>query len=313
MANQKVKNRFLSQRCFIRAFIGCTIMASLVAPAISQESKPFDPYAGMTPVESKRLDVIVAAEAPLGSDAWHTEKLRQSPRHRETITLAAEGRNRQALVVSPTTKEPVPVVLMIPEDQGLNNWAADMADQIAAMGYIVIVPDFLSGRGPNGGGRSSFPDIKSAMYNLIHIKEADLTADTNAWADYGNHLTGSNHKLAVVGFGWGGGRAFWWATQRHDLTAAFIFYDTAPPASALAGLNAPVYAFYADHDARVTRQLETIKTNMQAAGKKYDSVLYPGSDHMFVRLGDEPGNINPANLEARSAALARLQELLASM
>jgi carboxymethylenebutenolidase len=202
---------------------------------------------------------------------------------------------------------------MIPEDQGLSAWAMDMADEIAGMGYIVIVPDFLSGRGPNDGGQPSFGGIKAVMYSLIHIKEPELTGDMNAWADYGNRLPGSNHKLAVVGFGWGGGRAFWWATQRHDLTRAFIFYDTAPPAPALAGISAPVYAFYADHDARVTRQLDAVKANMTAAGKKYEAIRYPDSDHMFVRLGDEPGNTNPGNIQARTASLAKLQDLLASM
>lgn len=303
----------ISGRNLRQVFAAYIVAAAMVSPGFSQQVQQPDPFAGISPEQSKRLDAIVAAEAPLGSTAWHMDKLRQSPRRRETVTLPGEGRNRQAFVVWPMNKEQVPVVLMAAEDQGVNNWAMDMADQIAAMGYIVIVPDFLSGRGPNGGGQDSFPGMKAVMYNLLRIKEADMTADLNAWADYGDHLTGSNHKLAVAGFGWGGGRAFWWATQRHDLAAAFIFYDTAPPPAALAGLTAPVYAFYAENDARVTRSLEATKANMAAAGKKYEWVQYPHSDHMFVRLGDEPGNTNPANIQARSASLAKLQELLAGM
>jgi carboxymethylenebutenolidase len=49
---------------------------------------------------------------------------------------------------------------------------------------------------------------------------------------------------------------------------------------------------------------------MLAAGKQYEPVIYPGSEHMFVRLGEEPGNKNAANIEARARSLARLQEIL---
>jgi carboxymethylenebutenolidase len=260
----------------------------------------------------QQLDAILGAEVPLGSDAWHELKLDQSPRHHEIARIPGGARTLQAFVVYPAVKTPATVVVMIPEDQGLNNWARDMADQIAAMGYIVIVPDVLAGYGPKGGGRADFPDTRSAMMVLgtLTSVEKSMTADFNAWADYGKKLPQANGKLAVVGFAWGAGRAFWFATQRKDLNAAFIFYDWAPPAEALADVTAPVYGFYAENDTRVEKTLESTKATMASLGKKYEQVIYPGADHMFVRLGDEPGNTNPANIEARSRSLARLQELL---
>ena len=57
--------------------------------------------------------------------------------------------------------------------------------------------------------------------------------------------------LAVVGFCWGGGKSFAFATHRKDLSAAFVFYGT-PPAD-VATITAPVYGFYGGNDARVTR------------------------------------------------------------
>jgi carboxymethylenebutenolidase len=280
------------------------------AVAFSQESDP-----AKAREHERALDQIVAAEAKLGSDGWRAEMLGQSPRHHELVKISGGARTLEAFVIYPDVKAKVPVVLMIPEDQGLNNWARNMADEIAAMGYIVIVPDMLSGRGPNGGGRNSFPDSRSviAAHSMLPANEGLMTADLNTWADYGQKLAQANGMLAVVGFAWGGGRAFWFATQRQDLSAAFIFYDAAPPAPALTGLKAPVYGFYATIDPRVTKSLETTKAAMAAAGKKYEAVIYPGSEHMFVRLGEEPGNTNPANIEARGRALVRLQELLGKM
>ena len=261
------------------------------------------------------IDRIVAAEAPYRNDSWRATKLAQSPRRHEVARIPSVSGTLEGFVVYPDTPKKVPVVLMIPEDQGLNNWARDMADQIAAMGYIVVVPDLLSGLGPNGGGRSSFTDLKSVLsaFSRLPAKEPMLTAELNAWADYGNMRPQSSGKLAVVGFAWGGGRAWWFATQRKDLTAALIFYDAAPSAEMLAGVTAPVYGFYAMSDPRVTKSLPDTMTAMAAAGRTYEAVIYPGSDHMFIRLGEEPGNQNPANIEARSRALSRLQEILKCM
>lgn len=185
-----------------------------------------------------------------------------------------------------------------------------MADEIAAMGAIAIVPDWLSGRGPNGGGRESFPDVKSALMANYDVTQEMTTADQNAWADWGEKLPQFNGKLASLGFGWGAGRAFWFATQRKDLSAAFIFYDWAPPESALAGLTAPVYGFYAEKDRRVEKTIEPTKALMAKLGKQYEAIDYPGSDHMFVRLGEMAADTNPANLYARNDSLARLQKLL---
>ena len=58
----------------------------------------------------------------------------------------------QAFVVYPDVSGKAPVMVMIHEIFGLSDWAKDMADELAAQGYIVIAPDLVSGVGPNGGG-----------------------------------------------------------------------------------------------------------------------------------------------------------------
>ena len=258
---------------------------------------------------SAQQDGIIKADLPYASDGWRAENLKQSPRRNEMVKAGA----RQAFVVYPTTKDKVPVVVMMPEDQGLNNWSKEMADTVAAMGAIVVVPDWLSGRGPNGGGRESFPDVKSALMANYDVTQEMTTGDQNAWADWAEKLPQFNGKLASLGFGWGAGRAFWFATQRKDLSAAFIFYDWAPPESALTGLTASVYGFYAETDTRVEKTIEPTKAIMARLGMKYEAVDYPAAEHMFVRLAEMAADNNPANLYARNDSLARLQKLIGGL
>ena len=65
-----------------------------------------------------------------------------------------------------------------------------------------------------------------------------------------------NGKLMVVGFCWGGNESFRFATNRPDLSAAFVFYGTPPAKEAIAKIKAPVYGFYGGNDARVTSTVE---------------------------------------------------------
>jgi carboxymethylenebutenolidase len=305
----KFKTEYAKQRRTLMGLAIAALALSYGALFAYSQQKPAT-QAEVEAARSKQQDNIIKADIPYANDGWRSENLSQSPRRHEMVKLPGEV--RQAFVVYPTA-EKAPVVVMMPEDQGLNNWSKEMADVIAAMGAIVIVPDWLSGRGPNGGGRESFPDAKSALMANFPVTREMTTADQNAWADWGEKLPQFNGKLAVLGFGWGAGRAFWFATQRKDLAAAFIFYDWAPPEEALAGIVAPVYGFYAEKDTRVERTLEATKASMAKLGKKYEAIDYPDSEHMFVRLGQMAADKNPANIYARNDSLARLQQLLKTL
>jgi len=243
---------------------------------------------------------------------WAKTLLNKSPRHQEWVKVTYGNRTVDAFVVYPEVSHKAPVVLLIHEIFGLTDWARSMADDIAGLGYIVIAPDLLSGFGPNGGNTGAFADQQGAVKAVSGLDAANITADLNAAADYALKFPSSNGKLAVIGFCWGGGKSFLFATQRKDLAAAFVFYGPPPPTDALKGIVAPVYGFYGGNDARITATVPDTK-NAMAAGKKYDPVIYDGAGHGFMRLGVDPANTNPANTTARTDALKRLEALLKGM
>jgi carboxymethylenebutenolidase len=258
--------------------------------------------------------VLCAALALTASRAqaqdWAKAILDKSPRHQEWVKVKYGSRTVDAFVVYPEVSHKAPVVLLIHEIFGLSDWARSMADDIAAMGYIVIAPDLLSGNGPNGGGTSAFPDQQSVIRAVSGLDPITITADLNATADYALRFPSANGRLSVIGFCWGGGQSFRFATTRQNLSAAFVFYGPPPPADAMKNIAAPVYGFYAGSDARISSTVPDAKTAMAAAGKKYDPVIYDGAGHGFMRAGEDPTNTNPANTTARTEALARLQALL---
>jgi carboxymethylenebutenolidase len=251
------------------------------------------------------------ATAYVHAQDWAKTRLEASPRHREYVPIKHGDRTVQAFVVYPEVKSKAPVIVLIHEIFGLSDWAKEMADELAAQGYIVVAPDLLSGFGPNGGGTSEFPGQDAITKAVSGLNPDGVTADLNAAADYGKDLPSANGKLASVGFCWGGGKSFAFATQRKDLSAAFVFYGPGP--ADVTTITARVYGFYAGNDARIGATIPATTEAMKAAGKKYEPVTYDGAGHGFMRAGEDPNNTVPGNKTARDQAFARLVNLLKGM
>ena len=253
--------------------------------------------------------MIFAFAQTVSAQDWAKATLAKSPRHGEWVTVKHDGRSVETFVVYPEVKDKRPVVLIIHEIFGMTDWVADLADQVAAAGYIAVAPDLLSGMGPDGGRTSSISADK-VMEAIGKLNPDQITADLNAAADYGKKIPASNGKLFVGGFCWGGSQTFRFATNRSDLSAAFVFYGGPPEKDAMARIKAPVYGFFAGNDARIGAMIPDAIANMKAAGKTFEPVTYDGAGHGFMRAGEAP-DANDANKKARDEAWVRWKTLLA--
>jgi carboxymethylenebutenolidase len=186
--------------------------------------------------------VILALAQTASAQDWAKAALAKSPRHTEWVTVKHDGRSVDTFVVYPESKDKRPVVIIIHEIFGLTDWVEDLADQVAAAGYIAVAPDLLSGMGPDGGRTSSIPSDK-VMEAVSKLNPDQVTADLNAAADYGNKIPASNGKLFVGGFCWGGGQTFRFATNRGDLSAAFVFYGPPPDKDAMVRIDGAGHGF----------------------------------------------------------------------
>lgn len=260
----------------------------------------------------KRIALFVLAvlfSAPFATaQDWAKATLEKSPRHAEWVTIKHDIRAVETFVVYPESKTKTPVVLIIHEIFGMTDWVQDLADQVAAAGYIAVAPDLLSAMGPNGGRSNSYAG-DAAREAVGHLNPDQVTADLNAAADYALKLPASNGKIFVGGFCWGGSQTFRFATNRADLVAAFVFYGGPPEKDAMAHIKAPVYGFYAGNDARIGATVPDAIAQMKAAGKTYEPVTYDGAGHGFMRAGEAP-DAKDADKKARADAWVRWKALL---
>jgi carboxymethylenebutenolidase len=234
-------------------------------------------------------------------------RLNGSPRHGEWVTYQAEGGDQvEAWVVFPERKNAAPVVVVVHENRGLNDWARAVADQLAAEGFIAIAPDFISGKAPGGGGtRTVDPDAARDLIGKLTPDE--ITRRLRGAVRYATALPAASKNYGVVGFCWGGAVSFSYATADAALGAAVVFYGTSPRTEALRGINAPVLGLYGGADNRVNATIGPAAEEMKRLGKRYEVEIYDGAGHAFLR--SQAGQ-NGANMAASQKGWPRTVEFL---
>jgi carboxymethylenebutenolidase len=244
---------------------------------------------------------------PPGTPEHVDRALKESSRHGEWVDIKmADGTKLNSFVVYPERPDKAGVVLVIHDIRGMSDWARAVGDQLAQDGFIAIVPDFLSGKGPDGGGTASLGSSVGQAIRLL--TDADMTARLNAAMEYGKKIPASNGKTAVIGFCWGGTQSFNYAIAQPNLSGAVVYYGNptagrpSPDVATdedYAKIKAPVIGFYGGSDARIDATIPATEEAMKKLGKSYEKHIFDGAGHGF--LGSQAGS-NGANLKASEEA-----------
>lgn len=235
---------------------------------------------------------------PPGTEEHVTRALDESSRHGEWVDIEmADGTRLNSWVVYPERSDKAGVVLVIHDIRGMGDWIRAVGDQLAQDGFIAVVPDFLSGKGPDGGGSESLGrDVGQAIRRLT---EAEVVGRLDAARKYGGSLPASNGESAVLGFCWGGTQSFTYALEQPDLDAAVVFYGSVPGATAdavpderIAKIEAPVLGLYGGNDARINATLPPTIAAMMKHSKTYEFHTFEGAGHGFTRRQDGADGAN---------------------
>jgi carboxymethylenebutenolidase len=166
-------------------------------------------------------------------------------------------------------------VLVVHENRGLNPHIEDIARRLALAGYVAFAPDALH---PLGG----YPgDEDQARALFPKLDQAKTREDFVAAAAALKTLPGTNGKVGVVGFCYGGGIANLLATRLPDLAAAVPFYGAAPAPADVPRIRAQVLVHHAGNDARLLEAWPGYEAALKSAGIRYEGYVYPGVEHGF--------------------------------
>jgi len=194
-----------------------------------------------------------------------------------TITYSSpEGHGEIAayLATPADAAAPMPAVLVIHENRGLNPYIRDVARRLAKAGFMALAPDGLS---PLGGYPGSDDEGREMQRSLDGEK---LLNDFFAAFEY---LDGREDTADVgaVGFCYGGGVVNAIAVAYPELAAGVPFYGRQPDPQSVSAIEAPLLIHYAELDERINAGWPAFETALDAAGVTYTMHMYPGVNHGF--------------------------------
>ena len=208
--------------------------------------------------------------------------------HGEWVYIRKGADSIRAYVAYPERKDKAPGVIVIHEIFGLTDWEPTVADRLAKEGLVAVVPDLLSSK----HGKS--PENEDEGRKLIGELEPErITADLDATYAYVNSLAAVRKgDIGTIGFCWGGGQSFRYATNNPSLKAVVVCYGPAPDTADMRRIKAPVLGIYGEDDARINASLPEVNAAMEQHGKTFSQEVYPGTGHGFLKPGRQ-GNDGP--------------------
>lgn len=196
----------------------------------------------------------------------------------ETVTYDSPNGNGQisGLMVRPADATgPLPAVLVIHENRGLNPYIEDVARRVGKAGYLAFAPDGLSSIGGYPGSDNQGREMQQSL------DPAKLMEDFFAAFTFLRDHDGSTGKVGAVGFCYGGGVCNALAVSFPDLAASVPFYGRQPDAADVPKIEAPLMIHYAGLDERINAGWPAYEQALKDNGKDYQAFIYEGVNHGF--------------------------------
>ena len=187
-----------------------------------------------------------------------------------------EGNGRiEGLMVRPAGAEgPLPAVLVIHENRGLNPYIEDVARRVGKAGFLAFAPDGLT---PLGG----YPGTDEAGRELQgQLDPAKLMQDFFAAYEFLSAREDTT-RVGCVGFCYGGGVCNALAVAYPELGASVPFYGRQPEAADVGAIEAPLMLHYAGLDERINAGWPDYEAALIANQKEYSANFYPDVNHGF--------------------------------
>jgi len=196
----------------------------------------------------------------------------------ETITWpGADGQTMSGYLAMPADASgPLPAVMVIHENRGLNPHTEDVTRRMALEGFLALGPDFLA---PAGGT----PEDEDKARDMIQALDRQQTiANSVATVAFLKAHEMSNGNVGAIGFCWGGGMVNQTAAAAGaDLAAAVPYYGQVAEPEQAGEIEARMLLQYAGLDERINAGIPAFEEALKAAGVDYQIHIYEGANHAF--------------------------------
>ena len=230
----------------------------------------------------------------------------------ETVSYTADSVTMKGFVAwNNADSAKKPVVLIVHEWWGLNEYAKNRARQLANLGYLAMAVDMygdgVTASTPDQAKSLAMPFYQNPQMAKQRIDAAIEKIKTNPAADA--------DRMAIIGYCFGGGMALNVARMGEDVDGVVSFHGSLNGVPADKNLlKAEVLVCHGDADKSVSQEeVKQFSQQMDSIGAKYTVKHYPNATHAFTNpAATETGKKFSMPIEYNAAAdTASFNEMLA--
>ena len=182
---------------------------------------------------------------------------------------------RGYLVRPSSATGPIPAVLVVHENRGLNPYIEDVARRVAKAGFMALAPDGLTSVGGYPGNDEEGRELQRT------VDREKLMNDFFAGFEHLVARDDSTGRVGAVGFCYGGGVCNALAVAYPEMGASVPFYGRQAAAEDVPKIEAPLLLQFGELDERINQGWPAYESALKEHGKTYEAHFYPGANHGF--------------------------------
>ena len=225
----------------------------------------------------------------------------------EAVSYFTDDDAARGYLAVPEGEGPFPALILIHEWNGLVDRIRQMADAMAAEGYVALAADLYSGR--TGSNR----DENVALMQESQRDPDRVIANLDAAARFLRARDDVTGRIAAMGWCFGGGIALSYALggEEHEGTAIFYGSLVTDP-DVLASVQHEIYGTFAEMDGGIPPEtVNEFVSALRTAGVENDVHVYDAVNHGFwLRVDDAAELREEPALDAWRRLKAYLQRTL---
>jgi carboxymethylenebutenolidase len=200
----------------------------------------------------------------------------------------------------PESGGPVPGIVVVHGQSGLENFIKDTTHMLALQGYAAVAPNLYHRDGPDC--RDDNPTRKS------RLRDTGIINDIQAAISFlKNHSRVDGGRLGIVGFCMGGRIVYLMSAASKDLKAGVMFYgggtmvpfgEGPTPFDRTREIHCPIQGHFGEEDKNPSPEdMRKLDTELTRYNKTHEFYAYAGAAHAFVNTGS-------SNYRPHAAALS---------
>jgi len=214
--------------------------------------------------------------------------------------VTVDGSDMPLYVSTPASGGPVPGIVVVYGQSGLENFIKDTTHMLALQGFAAAAPNLYHRDGPDC--KDDNPTRKARLRDPSIIRDIE-----GAIGFLKNHKQVDSGKLGIVGFCMGGRLVYLMSAASEDLKAGVMFYGSGTlvpfgegpaPFERTSEISCPIQGhFGADDQNPSPADMRKLDAELTKFGKVHEFHAYAGAAHAFVNTGS-------SNYRPHAAALS---------